>query len=107
MADNETIRLPEKARAKAEGRLRLLVLGEAGFSAHALPAEGSVSIGRSDEVDVRVDDPAMSRKHAVFHVKDGVRLEDKGSANGSWVGERKLAPNETVDLRVGEVIELG
>ena len=102
---SETIRLPE--RAARAGKLKLLVLGDRETSSHALPTKGDVTIGRGDGADVLVNDRSISRRHAVLHVGDGVTLEDLGSANGSWVRDRKLSPKETVAIIPGDVIELG
>ncbi len=47
-------------------------------------------IGRAADVDVVLDDPGVSRRHAEVHVLDGqARLVDLGSTNGTFVdGER-------------------
>ena len=103
--DSETVRLPE--RGNRSGRLRLQVLGERHSSTHTLPDAGDVVIGRGDDADIQVDDRSISRRHAVLHVRDGVTLEDLGSANGTWVKDRKLAPNESTRLEPGDVVELG
>lgn len=104
--DHETIRVPGGARAAA-GRLRLLVLGPGAFSAHALPESGDLSLGRSDTADVRIDDPSISRRHAVLHVGATLVVEDLGSANGTKVRDQKLAPNQAVEIAPGDTIELG
>src|SRR4051812_18985783 len=47
--------------------------------------DGSV-IGRGEDAAVRVDDPLVSRHHAVFrHTGSGWLLEDLGSSNGTFV----------------------
>lgn len=53
-------------------------------------APGDFVIGRSSECGLAVDDPLVSRKHAVLHVgADAVIVEDLGSRNGISVnGER-------------------
>ncbi|MHB8874131.1 MAG: sigma 54-interacting transcriptional regulator [Myxococcaceae bacterium] len=106
-SDQETLRIPDKPRPAGPGKLRLVVLGEGVFSAHALPESGDVSVGRSEDVDVRIDERSISRRHAVLHLGAGLRLEDLGSANGTRVRERKLEPNETVDVHPGDLIEMG
>jgi DNA-binding NtrC family response regulator len=55
------------------------------FATHALPAHGVVSIGRSSECTVCVDDTAISRRHALLHIGPVIELEDLGSANGTLV----------------------
>ncbi len=71
-------------------------------------------IGRLDlesgchpEVDLSQDD-AVSRRHARIWLKAGVyHLQDLGSTNGTLHNGRWLASGETVELRAGDVIQLG
>jgi DNA-binding NtrC family response regulator len=100
--------------------LELLVfLGDQSRS-FALPAAGEVTIGRGDGNTVAVEDPSVSRRHAVLRVGDGkVEIEDVGGANGIFVRDkaRAGASNETLGVRqlvrraaelaVGERILLG
>ena len=57
-------------------RYVLLVMREGVFATHALPAHGVVSIGRSSECTVCVDDTAISRRHALLHIGPVIELED-------------------------------
>lgn len=54
------------------------------------PVRGEVTIGRSPENDVTLNDPQVSRRHARIVLEDGsVTIEDVGSLNGTYVnGER-------------------
>ncbi|HMF43012.1 MAG TPA: sigma 54-interacting transcriptional regulator [Polyangia bacterium] len=84
-----------------------------------LPTAGEVTIGRAEGNSVRVDDPSVSRQHAVLRVGDRLEIEDLGGANGIFIREnaRPGAGNETLgirqlvrrkaDLAVGERILLG
>lgn len=62
-------------------------------------------IGRAMDVDVVLDDPGVSRRHAEVHVVDGqARVIDLGSTNGTFVdGERVHA----VSLAEGSTITVG
>jgi pSer/pThr/pTyr-binding forkhead associated (FHA) protein len=64
-----------------------------------------VSIGRSPENDLSIDDAALSRKHAQFYRADGGHaVKDLGTSNGTTVN------NETIRTRVlqtKDVIRLG
>ena len=45
-----------------------------------------MTVGRDPKCDVRIDDPSVSRRHAVFRVDgDAVTLEDERSSNGTRV----------------------
>src|SRR6185436_6923596 len=105
-AQAETEHLDRKAAAAAPGRWRLVVLSETGSSSHALPPSGAVTLGRGDDADIKLDDTAASRRHAILHLGTDVRLEDLGSSNGTIV-RGKQYKKQTVDLGAGDSIELG
>ncbi len=109
MSELDTRRLDDRAAPAATGALRLLVLGqgERAFATHALPARGKVVIGRAEGVDVRLEDPSISRSHAALHVEDGVRIEDLGSANGTRVRGEPLPSGGSQALSPGDTVELG
>ena len=84
-----------------------------------LPRAGEVTIGRGETSTVRVDDPSVSRQHAVLRVGDALEIEDVGGANGVFLREKAKAGagNETLamkqlvrrkaELAVGDRILLG
>ncbi len=88
-------------------RLSLLAIGTTVVT-YPLPEQGQVVIGRGETADVRVNEAAISRRHALLHV-DGklLRLEDLGSSNGTRVRDVRLEPHESVDFAPGDLIELG
>jgi hypothetical protein len=69
---------------------------------------GESLLGRDEDVSVRIDAPSVSRRHARLRVATGepATLEDLGSKNGTWVGERRLE-GAPVALRDGDVLRLG
>jgi two-component system, NtrC family, response regulator AtoC len=84
-----------------------------------LPREGTVTIGRGEASVVRIDDPSVSRNHAILRVGAKLVIQDLGSANGTMVrgkagagslGEtlnvRQLLQREA-DLAVGDSILFG
>lgn len=88
-------------------RLSLLVIADGYVATHPLPDDGDLTIGRSKGVEINIDVAAISRRHAILHLGDPIRLEDLGSANGTRVRDRKLEPGEIVEVAPGDVIELG
>src|SRR5688572_28169706 len=72
----------------------LVVLGPSVQTSYALGPSGRVSIGRSSDILVAVDDPEISRHHVVLHLGPTLRVEDLGSSNGTSIGRRKLANKE-------------
>ncbi len=62
-------------------------------------------VGRGRDVDFRVEDPNVSRRHAVIFWAEGrVMIEDLGSTNGTMVNGY---PISTTVVRPGDVIAIG
>ena len=78
-------------------------------ASHPLPDHGEVGIGRSEQSDVQINDPSISRRHALLRigVATPLTLEDLASANGTRVRGRRLRPNEAVVISPDELVELG
>lgn len=66
----------------------------------------SVVLGRSDQADVKLEDPYASEFHLRLTTKDDrLVLTDLGSTNGTYVnGRRVTAP---VDLNRGDSVQVG
>jgi two-component system response regulator AtoC len=122
--DDDTLTATAALRADhvRTSRLRLLVVGEGVYATYPLPEQGDLIIGRSNKADVCIDDPAISRRHAVLHVhtppmpqnprdsamfEPELHIEDLGSANGMRVRDQKLVARQTIDVYVGDTIDLG
>jgi DNA-binding NtrC family response regulator len=73
----------------------------------ALPKSGEVVIGRGTDVDVRINDASISRKHALLSLGMRVRIKDLGSTSGTRVADRALVAHEWADVSPGEVVDLG
>ena len=68
-----------------------------------------VTVGRSPESNIFLDDVTVSRQHAeVFRreqkVGKGFRIRDAGSLNGTYVNRVRV---DSVDLRNGDEIQIG
>jgi pSer/pThr/pTyr-binding forkhead associated (FHA) protein len=74
-----------------------------------LPASGQTDIGRADECALHVDDPRVSRFHAVvWPTVDGWVLADRGTVGGTWLGDRRvdqLVISATTQLRLGDAVD--
>ena len=71
-----------------------------------LPLSGDrLTIGREPDNDVALDDPAVSRYHAVVERRDPLcTVRDLNSSNGTWVGTARIARtvlNDGESFRVG------
>jgi hypothetical protein len=68
----------------------------------------AVTIGRSSDATIRVDDSRVSRQHALIRRdRRGWLLSDEGSSNGTVVGKAEVAPGQRHLLRDGDLIEVG
>ena len=71
-----------------------------------LLASGENVIGRDPAAEVSIDAPIISRRHARIVVStSGVLLEDLGSKNGTFVGDRRVAA--PLPLHDGDQIRIG
>ena len=92
--------LEERARTRAQTALLLLdgkrlVVGPAG-----------VTLGRSRQCDVVLNDPNISRRHAEIRPRGGSWvLTDLGSTNGCRINGRRIDGSEVI--RSGDKLELG
>ena len=69
-------------------------------------SEGENVLGRDPGGAVFVDDASVSRRHARITVTaDGARLEDLGSRNGTFLGERRISG--PASLEDGDAFRLG
>jgi two-component system response regulator AtoC len=94
-------------QTQAPVRLCLVVVGESTFCTQPLPESGHVTIGRAETNDVRIDDPSVSREHAILHVEDGLWIEDLGSANGTHVDKARIGSKRRIEVQADHVIEIG
>jgi pSer/pThr/pTyr-binding forkhead associated (FHA) protein len=71
-----------------------------------VPIMGTVTrLGRSLSADVEIDDPSVSRRHALIVRQDGQTfLLDDGSRNGTWHNGIRV---DRAVLRDGDTIGLG
>jgi len=67
--------------------------------------EGTSRIGRSDDNDIVLNDPSVSRAHAVVEVSAGrAALRDLDSTNGTFLNGRRIRAEA---LRDGDELQLG
>src|ERR1700733_3593983 len=85
----------------------LLVLSRFGVFRKPLVEGGRWLIGRGEDCDVRIDDSKASRPHCALGRGDPPQIVDLGSTNGTLLGDRRLAPDAPLPLRVGEPVTIG
>src|SRR4051794_19713813 len=77
--------------------------------ARRIVTPGEYVVGRGEDADFHMDTPLASRHHARLIVNyDEWLVEDLASANGTFINNQRVAPNEvtrvfpTQTLRVGD-----
>jgi DNA-binding NtrC family response regulator len=72
-----------------------------------LPSQGEFLFGRSEEVDVVIDDARASFRHARLSITPGeLHVEDLGSRNGTYLNGQ-LLPDGPAQIRIGDTLEIG
>jgi ABC-type multidrug transport system ATPase subunit/pSer/pThr/pTyr-binding forkhead associated (FHA) protein len=99
---------PSHADAGPEGatpRKHRTVIGELQLDALQTNA---IAVGRTPDNRIVVNHPQVSSHHAQIHkVGEQLFLEDRGSANGTYVRGQRLVPGQRVPIANGEKVFLG
>ena len=100
-AEEDGLGLPEGIDGPA-----LIVRAGGGRAGETFPLEHErITIGRSPDCEIFLDDVTVSRKHAVIAKKgDDFRIEDEGSLNGTFVNKKRV---EAADLENGDELQIG
>jgi ABC-type multidrug transport system ATPase subunit len=81
------------------------VLGQFDFTSSAKPVR---TIGRTPDNDIVINHPQVSSRHALLHSVGGrLFIEDRGSANGTFVHGHRIAPGQKIPVQSGEKIYVG
>jgi pSer/pThr/pTyr-binding forkhead associated (FHA) protein len=84
---------PDDGRTRIRQALpKYLLRGLAGATfGKVFPLTGVTVIGRAAECDIAIPNDEISRRHAELRVsQDGVMIEDLGSANGTYVNDKRV-----------------
>jgi ribosomal protein L40E len=100
-AEEEGLGLPEGIDGPA-----LIVRAGGGRAGETFPLEHErITIGRSPDCEIFLDDVTVSRKHAVITKNgDDFRIEDEGSLNGTFVNKKRV---EAAELENGDELQIG
>jgi ABC-type multidrug transport system ATPase subunit/pSer/pThr/pTyr-binding forkhead associated (FHA) protein len=95
---------PGVARPKHKTVIGQLQLGGGGGGA----AGGQKTIGRTPDNDIKIPSPQVSSRHAILHSAGGqLFIEDRGSANGTYVRGQRIPPGQRVPVQNGEKVFIG
>lgn len=87
-------------------RPSMLMVSSDGQKPHSARLDGSTTIGRSVECELRLDDTYVSQQHArIFDRGGNWYVEDLGSTNGTFVNEQRLVAPAM--LTPGDKIRVG
>ena len=107
ITSNTTLETKRREVAARRDRRACLIVIAGGAVGEMHPLERNVMVlGRGSDVGVRIDDPGISRRHSriVREPDGGFVLEDLGSTNGTFIGDK---PVERHTLADGDRIGLG
>ena len=66
------------------------------------------TIGRTPDNDIVISHPQVSSHHAFLHqISGAMYVEDRGSANGTYVRGHRIAPGQKIAVQNGEKIFVG
>jgi FHA domain len=84
----------------------LVIRAGGGRVGQSFPLEGErLTIGRSPDAEIFLDDVTVSRDHAVLVRRNGQwHLDDSGSLNGTYVNRRRI---ESHKLEDGDELQIG
>ena len=84
----------------------LVIRSGGGRAGESFQIQGDrMSIGRTPDAGVFLDDVTVSRNHALLvRRQDGIYIDDLGSLNGSYVNRRRIESHRLVD---GDEIQIG
>ncbi|KAL4155115.1 hypothetical protein PRNP1_007229 [Phytophthora ramorum] len=97
------------ARRNHQAKLRVEKGGECIEEISVGPRSCSV-LGRSEELsDVWLQHPSISRQHAaiVHDKRERICLVDLDSAQGTFVNDKEIEPNEPLELKIGDRLKFG
>jgi ribosomal protein L40E len=100
-AEEDGLGLPEGIDGPA-----LIVRAGGGRAGETFPLQHErITIGRSPDCEIFLDDVTVSRKHAVITKNgDDFRIEDEGSLNGTFVNKKRV---EAAELENGDELQIG
>jgi pSer/pThr/pTyr-binding forkhead associated (FHA) protein len=84
----------------------LVIRSGGGRSGESFPVDQDrMSIGRTPDAPIFLDDVTVSRNHALLvRRRDGVYIDDLGSLNGSYVNRKRIESHLLAD---GDEIQIG
>jgi pSer/pThr/pTyr-binding forkhead associated (FHA) protein len=90
---------------KTEGPALVVRSGGGRAGEHFRLQNEAITVGRSPDCDIFLDDVTVSRRHALLRREDRrYFIEDQGSLNGTFLNRRRI---ETAPLEDGDELQIG
>jgi hypothetical protein len=90
---------------RTEGPALVVRSGGGRAGEHFLLQQERITVGRSPDCDIFLDDVTVSRRHALVKQADGgFLIEDQGSLNGTFLNRRRI---ESASLEDGDEVQIG
>lgn len=104
----ETVPVPAEI-AEKKIRVRFVLNSEPVERILTLKLGERLSIGRTKENNLAIDDQSISKYHAaiVLNAERKVVVADTGSTNGTFVGGERIDYGKAVEIRSGEKVKFG
>ena len=84
----------------------LLAIVDGAEGGRRISVDGRTTVGRGEDAGLILDDPEISRAHAVLApTARGLEIQDLGSLNGTWVNGDRIS--STTLLAPGDVVKVG
>jgi pSer/pThr/pTyr-binding forkhead associated (FHA) protein len=90
---------------RTEGPALVVRSGGGRAGEHFLLQQENVTVGRSPDSDIFLDDVTVSRRHALIkQAERGFLIEDQGSLNGTFLNRHRI---ESAPLEDGDEVQIG
>jgi diguanylate cyclase (GGDEF)-like protein len=104
--DQETLN-NELSKAKEQDACLIIIRGTPQGHRYFI-TQGEMTLGRDPQTEITVNDQSVSRRHAkVTKVNQQIMITDLGSANGTFINDKKLSPNQPQPLAKEDMVKLG
>jgi len=99
----------ESERKTAAMRIRFQAGGKQIDRSFSLEEGRRLSVGRTKENDLQIDDQSISKAHASLMLNKEGRLivADTGSTNGTFINGQRIAYGKGIEVRSGEALMFG
>lgn len=104
--EQETL-IEELKKAKEQAACLIMIRGTPQGHRYFI-TQSEMIIGRDPSADISVTDQSISRRHAkLIQSNNKVKLTDLGSANGTFINDKKISQGTEVTLAKEDMIKLG